>query len=52
MGEISTRFEELESNGVEVRSLLRIAANAHIITDFHVAEDKKDEEIGTTKTGL
>jgi adenylosuccinate synthase len=44
-------IEELESNGIEVRSLLRIATNTHVITDFHIAEDKKDKEIGTTKTG-
>ncbi len=44
-------IEELESGGIEVRKHLRIAANAHVITDFHIAEDRKDEEIGTTKTG-
>jgi len=44
-------IKELESNGIEVHSLLKIAANAHVITDFHVAEDKKDVDIGTTKTG-
>lgn len=44
-------IKELESGGINVRDNLRIAANAHVITDFHVAEDKKDEEIGTTKTG-
>lgn len=44
-------IEELESEGIEVNNLLKIASNAHIITDFHIAEDKKDEMIGTTKTG-
>jgi adenylosuccinate synthase len=33
----------LESNGVDVSSYLKIASNAHIITDFHLAEDKKDD---------
>jgi adenylosuccinate synthase len=49
--QLAKEIEELESNGIEVRSLLKIAANAHVITDFHIAEDKKDVDIGTTKTG-
>ncbi len=44
-------IEELEKNGIDARSLVKIATNAHIITDFHRAEDKRDEEIGTTKRG-
>ena len=44
-------IEELESAGINVSDYLMIAENAHVITDFHVAEDKKDEKIGTTKTG-
>lgn len=44
-------IKELEDGGIEVRKHLRIAANAHVITDFHIAEDKRDEDIGTTKTG-
>ena len=43
--------EELEEKGVSTKDLLFISTNAHIITDFHRAEDKKDEEIGTTKRG-
>ena len=49
--QLMKEIDELESEGIQVKSLLKIAANAHVITDFHIAEDKKDEEIGTTKTG-
>jgi len=49
--QLAQEIKELESNGIEVRSLLKIAANAHVITDFHIVEDKKDVDIGTTKTG-
>ncbi len=41
----------LEKSGLPARELVKIASNAHIITDFHRAEDSRDEEIGTTKRG-
>lgn len=44
-------IEELEQAGIPAGDLVQIATNAHIITDFHRAEDGKDEEIGTTKRG-
>jgi len=44
-------IDELEAGGINVRKHLKIAANAHVITDFHIAEDSRDEDIGTTKTG-
>tara|TARA_R100000388_G_C7240610_1_gene161043 strand:- start:700 stop:1704 length:1005 start_codon:yes stop_codon:yes gene_type:complete len=44
-------IENLEMNGIHARSLVKIAENAHVITDFHMAQDGKDEEIGTTKRG-
>ena len=44
-------IENLENHGINARELVKIASNAHVITDFHVAQDKKDEDIGTTKTG-
>ena len=44
-------IEQLESAGIDVRNLLKIASNAHIITDFHMKEDSKDTTIGTTKRG-
>lgn len=50
-GKLMKEIEELESGGINVREHLKIAANAHVITDFHVAEDIRDEDIGTTKTG-
>ena len=46
-----SEVEELESAGIDTRSLIGIASNAHIITDFHVSEDSRDTEIGTTKRG-
>ena len=44
-------IEYLEAHGVNVRDNLRIAKNAHIITELHKAQDGKDERIGTTRTG-
>ncbi len=44
-------IEELKAAGFDTDSLIKIASNAHVITDFHIAQDKKDEDIGTTKTG-
>ena len=44
-------IEELEKAGIPARELVQVATNAHIITDFHRAEDGRDEEIGTTKRG-
>lgn len=44
-------IEELENKGVSTVGLIGIASNAHIITDFHMAQDGKDETIGTTKRG-
>ncbi len=43
--------EDLESRGIGASSLVKIANNTHVVTDFHRAEDKKDEDIGTTKRG-
>jgi adenylosuccinate synthase len=40
----------LEDSGFDT-SLIRVSSNTHIITDFHSAEDGKDETIGTTKSG-
>jgi len=44
-------IDELEDAGINVCDYLMIAENAHVITDFHLAEDKRDEKIGTTRTG-
>jgi len=44
-------IEELEKAGIPAKSLIHVASNAHLITDFHRAEDKKDTTIGTTKRG-
>ena len=46
-------FEELEylkGLGFDT-SILKIAENAHIITQAHIDEDSKDTTIGTTRTG-
>jgi adenylosuccinate synthase len=46
-------FDELkylEGFGFDT-SLLKIANNAHIITQEHIDEDSKDTKIGTTRTG-
>ncbi len=44
-------IEELEKNGIPARKLVHVASNAHLITDFHRAQDGKDEKIGTTRRG-
>ena len=45
-------LDELEGKlGLQVRSLVKIAKNAHIITDAHLKEDREDTSIGTTKRG-
>ena len=51
---VSKLFEEiktLEEGGFDVSSNLFIDKRVHLITVDHVAEDSKDTEIGTTKTG-
>ncbi len=52
INQLFREIEELESNGIEASKYLRIASNAHIITDFHLAEDRRDSDaVGTTKRG-
>ena len=43
-------LEYLEGFGFDT-SILKIAENAHIITEYHIDEDSKDTKIGTTRTG-
>ena len=43
-------LEYLEGLGFDT-TLLKIAENAHIITQDHIDEDSKDTTIGTTRTG-
>ena len=43
--------EELESKGLRVRSLIKIAKNCHVITRKHLSEDAEEVEIGTTRSG-
>jgi len=44
-------IEELEEAGIPAKKLVHVSTNTHLITDFHRAEDGKDEKIGTTKRG-
>jgi len=44
-------LEELKEGGIDVTNKVFIAENAHIITDRHMAEDRNDYQIGTTKQG-
>ncbi len=41
----------LQDNGIDI-SNVKIAHNAHLVTDDHLAEDNKDVKIGTTKRGI
>jgi adenylosuccinate synthase len=44
-------IKELERGGIKTNGLIFIAKNTHIITKAHIAEDRKDSKIGTTKRG-
>ena len=44
-------IEDLEKRGISAKKLIKVASNAHIITDFHRLEDGKDTDIGTTRRG-
>ena len=44
-------IEELEKRDIPARNLVKIAHNAHIITDFHKSQEKEEKELGTTKQG-
>ena len=44
-------IKELEAGGLEVRNLVKIAKNTHVITDVHLSADGGDTKIGTTKRG-
>ena len=44
-------YRHLIQRGIPAKKLVHVASNAHLITDFHRAEDGKDEKIGTTKRG-
>lgn len=41
----------LEDAGIKTKDLIFISTNAHLITDFHRAEEKEEADIGTTKKG-
>ena len=43
-------LDYLRNNGFDT-SLVKIATNAHLITEEHKEEDSKDVKIGTTRTG-
>lgn len=45
-------IEELERQGIKADSLLKIAYNAHIITDKHLDAEKQESKIGTTRRGV
>ena len=49
-GRFLEEVDYLQSKGIDT-SLIYISTNAHIITDFHKAEDSKDTDIATTKRG-
>lgn len=44
-------IQMLHEGGINTDGLIFIANNAHIITDAHLEEDRKDTTIGTTKQG-
>jgi adenylosuccinate synthase len=44
-------IKELQSSGIDCEELVKVANNAHIITDAHLIEDGKDDWLGTTRRG-
>ena len=44
-------LRELQNAGIETAGLVFMARNAHVITTEHLAEDRQDNVIGTTKRG-
>jgi len=44
-------IEDLESRGIQAKELVKVAANAHLITDFHRIQDSEESDIGTTRRG-
>lgn len=42
----------IESLGIDVRNLLKISNNAHIITKKHINEDISHDLVGSTKSGI
>ncbi len=44
-------LKELQDAGIKTDGLVFIANNAHVITPEHLAEDRQDNTIGTTKRG-
>jgi adenylosuccinate synthase len=44
-------IDELERAGIPAETLVGVAKNTHVITDWHVEEDGEDSKIGTTKRG-
>tara|TARA_Y100000034_G_scaffold109111_1_gene140045 strand:+ start:1507 stop:2499 length:993 start_codon:yes stop_codon:yes gene_type:complete len=51
MEQFFKEIETLEENGIPCNELVRIAKNAHIITDKHLGEETSESTIGTTKRG-
>lgn len=47
---LTSEIKELTDGGIDCTTL-RIANNAHMITEDHLMEDSSDEKIGTTKRG-
>jgi adenylosuccinate synthase len=50
VGKLLSELEYLEGLGFDT-NLVKVAYNAHIVTDEHIGEDSKDTTIGTTRTG-
>ena len=48
---LQEEIKTIEAGGVDVKSHLLIAKNAHIIRSSHKEEDEQDTSIGTTKRG-
>ena len=52
---VKSFFEELEyleKHNIPAHSLVKVAYNAHIVTDSHLEEENNETKIGTTKRGI
>jgi len=49
---LSIEINQLKEIGVNVEELLKLSFNAHMITKEHVTDDKQNDTIGSTSSGI
>ena len=49
---LSMEMQQLKDIGLDVDNLLKISFNAHVITNEHIIDDKQNDTIGSTSSGI